>query len=178
VGGGSLLLARDAPIRRPADLAGKVVRVAGEPSTRLALILGATPVPMAEEEGASAVRRGTVQAALAFAPVGPAAQGMGAVTATLGARRMVVVAVNERIWRSLSPHQQEALKTAARHAEAASGRAAAEGPEYPCGIREAVCLSSAERALWRAAARPQIEDFLRRAAPLDGVLRAAAGPLD
>ncbi len=178
VGGGSVLLSRDAPVRRPSDLAGKVVRVAGEASARFAERLGATPVPMPEAAGAAAVRRGTVQAALAFAPVDAAAEGMGAVTATLGARRVDVVAINEKAWRSLSPHQRAAIEAAAQRAEAAREKALAEESGQGCGgIRPAVCLTVAERVLWRAAARPLIEDFLRHAGTLNGALRAAAGPL-
>ncbi len=178
VGGGSLLLSRDAPMRRPADLKGRVVRVAGAEAIRLAERLGATPVPMAEEEGASAVRRGTVGAALAFAPLGASAEGMGAVTATLGARRVDVLTINEKVWRSLSPHQRAAMQEAARRAEDEARAEAAAPAASPCGGRlRVVCLSAAERALWRGAAKPQIAAFLERAAPLGGVLRDAAGAL-
>jgi C4-dicarboxylate-binding protein DctP len=166
--GGAILLSQEEPIRTPADLAGKKVRVFGKTLGDFVSAAGGAPTLISGSEQYLAYQRGTVDVGMTGVSGVKSRklwEVMDTITKTNHANIEFVVVVNSEWWDGLDPELQGHIEAAAKIAQEdvrdrmsqieADAYAAAE--ENGMTIVE---LSDAELAEWQAVSQPVFDSYL------------------
>lgn len=184
--GGTVLLSKGGqPIKGPADLKGKKVRVFGKLLGTWVSANGGSPVNVAGGEQYFAYQRGTVDIGM----TGPDTiksrkiwEVMDTVTIANTAAIEFVVVINDKTWAGLTPDQQKIVTTAATNAEKKlrSEFAAIEKEAIEAGKANKMTVYSPttdELAAWKASASAVRDEFLKGAGPLGKQVYDAASAL-
>jgi C4-dicarboxylate-binding protein DctP len=166
--GGAILLSQEEPIRTPADLEGKKVRVFGKTLGDFVSAAGGAPTLISGSEQYLAYQRGTVDVGMTGVSGVKSRklwEVMDTITKTNHADIEFVVVVNTEWWDSLAPEIQGHIQAAAKIAQddvrdrmsqiEAAAYAAAE--ENGMTIVE---LTDAELAEWQSVAQPVFDSYL------------------
>ncbi len=166
------ILASKKPVRTLGDLSGMKVRATGL-SSKVATSLGATPVAMPQPDTYEALQKGVVDATLC--PVETLKgwkQGevIESVTdsSVIGYTTSMFVVMNQAKWDALPPDIQKVFTEVSnewvdKHGTAWD-QADAEGREFIAERnRPVITLSDDEKAQWKAAVQPILEDYLKAA---------------
>ncbi|MGF1651597.1 MAG: TRAP transporter substrate-binding protein DctP [Hyphomicrobiaceae bacterium] len=184
--GSTILLTKSEPIRTPAELSGKKVRVFGKLLGTWVTANGGAPVNVAGAEQYFAYQRGTVDVGM----TGPDTiksrklwEVMNSVTLAGQAAIEFVVVINERAWSRLTPQQQGIIQAAALKAEAdlRDGFAKIEADAIQAGRDNGMTIyepTAEEAALWRASADAVRDEFLKGAGALGTQVYEAAAKLE
>jgi C4-dicarboxylate-binding protein DctP len=172
--GGAIMLSKDAPLKSPADMKNKKVRVFGKTLGEFVTATGGVPVMTSGSEQYVAYQRGTVDAGMTGVSGVKSRklwQVMDHITVTNHADVEFLVLVNEEVWQGLTDQQREILTSAARKVEAElrDTMAKIEADAFEAANAEGMGIyepSEAELAAWREASAPVVEQY-----------KAAAGEL-
>ncbi len=180
--GGAIMLSKGGPLRTPADIKDKKVRVFGRTLGKFIESLGGAPTLISGSEQYVAYQRGTVDAGMTGVSGVKSRklwEVMDTITVTNHADIEFVVVVNERFWQSLPKDQQAIIATAARNAEAhvrdemANIEAEAYAAAKKAGMAVAE-LSEAEVDSWKAATKPVLDSYLAESGDLGAQIYKAA----
>lgn len=180
--GGAVMLGKGAPIRTPADMKGKKVRVFGKTLGKFVEALGGAPTLISGSEQFLAYQRGTVDAGMtgiSGVKSRKLYQVMDSVTVTNHADIEFLVLVNEVFWQGLTEAQRTLIAAAARKAEIAvrDDMARIEAEAYADAAANGmtiVKLTPEEVETWRAASAPVLESYLAESGDLGARLVKAA----
>ena len=183
--GGAIMLSNGGPLRTPADIQGKKVRVFGKTLGKFIETLGGAPTLISGSEQFLAYQRGTVDAGMTGVSGVKSRklwQVMDTITVTNHADIEFLVLVNEAFWQGLPPAHREVIQQAALEAEQAvrDDMARIEAEAYAAAEAEGmnvVTLTEDEIAQWREATRPVLESYLAESGELGAKVHAAAESL-
>jgi len=182
--GGAILLSKNAPIRTPADMKGKKVRVFGKTLGKFVEAVGGAPTLMSGSKQFLAYQRGTVDAGMTGLTTIPSRklyQVMDYVTLTNHADVEFVVLINEKVWQGLTDKQRAVISKAARRVEGdlrdKISRIEKESLDFARGKMKVVEISDKQRALWYDSTKSVVDDYEKRAGPLGVQLVKAAHAL-
>ena len=176
--GGAIMLSKGGPLKTPADIKNKKVRVFGKTLGEFVEATGGVPVLTSGSEQYVAYQRGTVDAGMTGVSGVQSRklwQVMDTITVTNHADVEFLVLINEDFWQGLSAEHQAIITEAGRKVEAelrntmskieadAFAAAKAEGMEIYLPTRE-------EMAAWRQASAPVIEQYKAAAGELGAKL--------
>lgn len=172
--GGAIMLSKDAPLKSPADIKNKKVRVFGKTLGEFVTATGGVPVLTSGSEQYVAYQRGTVDAGMTGVSGVKSRklwQVMDHITVTNHADVEFLVLINEDVWQGLTDQQREILTTAARKVEAElrDTMSKIEADAFEAAKAEGMGVytpTEAELAAWREASAPVVEQY-----------KAAAGEL-
>src|SRR5690554_6179960 len=166
------LLSKKEPIRTPADMKGKKVRVLGKPSGDFINAVGGIPVKIGGSEQFIAYQRGTVDVGMTGTTAIQARklfEVMDSVTITNHAQTEFLIVMNDKLWDSMSEQEREWISTAAKSAEdvmrAETKTDNLESEEF---IRsqtpmKVIHLSDEQVKAWQATAAPAVDEYIRSA---------------
>ncbi len=166
------LLTKDTPLRSPADIKGKKVRVLGKPSGDFITAVGGVPVKMGGSEQFMAYQRGTVDVGMTGTTAIKSRklyEVMSSLTITNHAQTEFLVVINDKMWDSLSDQERAWMTEAARAAEfkireeTKSTNVAAEEYLAANAGMTITHLTPEEIAAWQKAAAPAIESYIQSA---------------
>jgi len=166
------LLSKKEPIRTPADMKGKKVRVLGKPSGDFINAVGGIPVKIGGSEQFIAYQRGTVDIGMTGTTAIQSRklyEVMDYVTITNHAQTEFLIVMNDKLWDSLSDQEKEWITTAARDAEQTIRSATKdENLQSEEFIRsqtkmQVVNLTPEEIKAWQDAAAPAVDAFIQEA---------------
>lgn len=182
--GGAVMLSNGAPVKSPADMTGKKVRVFGKTLGDFVNATGGAPTLISGSEQYLAYQRGTVD----YGMTGVSGvksrklwEVMDHITLTNHADIEFIVVINTETWESLSEEHRTIIKTAAMNAEndVRDRMSAIEADAYAAAESEGMTLytpSAAEVSAWREASQPVYNEFAETAGALGKqVLEAAQG---
>lgn len=183
--GGSVLLSKGGPIRTPADLEGKKVRVFGKTLGEWIKAAGGAPTLVSGSEQYIAYQRGTVDVGMTGVSGVKSRrlwEVMDTITVTNNANVEFIVVVNETFWQGLPDQHKAWITEAALHAEkdVRDRMSAIEAEAYAAARENGMTvyeLSEAEIAAWLAAAQPVFDQFLADSGALGEQVLAAARAL-
>ncbi len=182
--GGAIILSKGAPIRTPADMKGKKVRVFGKTLGEFVKAVGGAPVLLSGSEQFLAYQRGTVDAGMTGLTTIPSRklhQVMDYVAVTNHADVEFIVLINEKVWQGLSDPQRQVMSKAAQRVEqelrTKMDAIEAESLKFARENMKVVDITPAELAQWRNATAPVIEAYIKEAGPLGAQLIEAARKL-
>jgi C4-dicarboxylate-binding protein DctP len=172
--GTTVMVSKDAPLRTPAAIAGKSVRVSTESEGEFIKLCGGVPrvIPAAEHYGAyegTEVMAGS--STIAAVPVRKFWNVTNFVTYTRHRTAEFVVTINERLWRSLPTDQRRVLEDAGREAESNLKARALEieGQAHALAAKNGMTmveLTKDERDQWKRCAAPMLDGYLDRSGQL------------
>jgi len=176
--GGAIMLSKGNPLKTPADVQGKKVRVFGKTLGEFVSAVGGSPVLTSGSEQYVAYQRGTVDAGMTGVSGVKSRklwQVMDHITVTNHADVEFLVLINEDVWKGLSSEHQQVITAAARKVEAELRDAMAkiESDAYAAAKAEGMGVytpTSAEIDAWRAASAPVIEQYKQAAGDLGAKL--------
>ncbi len=176
--GGAIMLSKGNPLKTPADVQGKKVRVFGKTLGEFVSAVGGSPVLTSGSEQYVAYQRGTVDAGMTGVSGVKSRklwQVMDHITVTNHADVEFLVLINEDVWKGLSSEHQKVITAAARKVEAELRDAMAkiESDAYEAARAEGMGVytpTSAEIDAWRAASAPVIEQYKQAAGDLGAKL--------
>ncbi len=180
--GGAIMLSKDAPLKTPADIEDKKVRVFGKTLGAFIEAVGGAPTLISGSEQYLAYQRGTVDVGMTGVS-GVKSRSlwevMDWITVTNHADIEFIVLVNEEFWQGLPEAHQEIIQAAAAKADAAVRDAISqiEADAYAAAEQNGMqvyTLSEAEVAAWREGAQPVIDDYLATSGELGQQLYDAA----
>lgn len=180
--GGAIMLSKDAPLKTPADIEDKKVRVFGKTLGAFIEAVGGAPTLISGSEQYLAYQRGTVDVGMTGVS-GVKSRSlwevMDWITVTNHADIEFIVLVNEEFWQGLPEAHQEIIQAAAAKADAAVRDAITEieADAYAAAEENGMqvyTLSEAEVAAWREGAQPVIDDYLATSGELGRQLYDAA----
>lgn len=183
--GGAVMLSKD-PLKTPADIQGKKVRVFGRTLGKFIETLGGAPTLISGSEQYIAYQRGTVDAGMTGVSGVKSRklwEVMDWITVTNHADIEFIVVVNEKFWQGLTGAQRAIVSKAARNAEAhvrdemANIEADAYAAAKKAGMKVQT-LTDADIDAWRKATRPVLDSYLKEAGPLGAQVYKAASGLD
>ena len=178
--GTTVIVSKDAPLRTPAAIAGKSVRVSTESEGEFIKLCGGVPriIPAAAHydayESAQVIAGSSTIAAV---PVRKFWNVTNFVTYTRHRTAEFVVTINERLWKSLPADQRRVLEEAGREAESKL-QARAEQIESEAHALAAkngmtmVELTKDERDQWKRCAAPMLDAYLDRSGQLGAEVMA------
>lgn len=182
--GGAIMLSKGGPLKTPADIKDKKVRVFGRTLGKFIETLGGAPTMVSGSEQYIAYQRGTVDAGMTGVSGVKSRklwEVMDTITVTNHADIEFIVVINEKFWQSLSKDQQAVISKAALNAEAhvrnemANIEAEAYAAAKEAGMK-VVELSDADIDAWRAATKPVLDSYLEESGELgQQVYKAAQG---
>lgn len=182
--GGAIILSKGSPIRTPADMKGKKVRVFGKTLGEFVKVVGGAPVLLAGSEQFLAYQRGTVDAGMTGLTTIPSRklyQVMDHVSVTNHADVEFIVLINEKVWQGLAEPQRQVMSKAARRVEkelrAKMDTIEADSLKFAREKMKVVDLTPADLEQWRKATAPVIEAYIKEAGPLGAQLIDAARKL-
>lgn len=183
--GGAVMLSKDGPLKTPADIEGKKVRVFGKTLGKFIETLGGSPTLISGSEQYLAYQRGTVDAGMTGVSGVKSRklwQVMDHITVTNHADIEFLVLINEKVWQGLSDAHKAIVQTAARNAEdhVRNAMTEIESKAYEAAEKEGMgvtTLTDAEVEAWRAATAPVLEDYLKESGDLGAEVAAAAQAL-
>lgn len=166
--GGAIMLSHDAPVRTPADMKGKKVRVFSRTLGDFVEAAGGAPTIISGSEQYLAYQRGTVDIGMTGVS-GVQSRSlwevMDTITKTNHADIEFVVVVNTDWWNSLPDAHRAIISEAARHAETAVRDAvsAIEARAYDAAKDHGMTVytpTAEEIAAWKAVSQPVYDKFL------------------
>ncbi len=172
--GGAILLSKDGPIKSPADMKGKKVRVFGKTLGEFTKATGGSPTLISGSEQYLAYQRGTVDIGMTGVSGVKSRklwEVMDTITVTNHADIEFIVLVNEDFWQDLTEKQREIITAAALKAEM-SVRDKVEQIEkdaFAAAKENGMTVytpTDAEIAEWKKASEPVFADFLKNAGDL------------
>lgn len=180
--GGAIMLSKGGPIRTPADMAGKKVRVFGKTLGDFAEAAGGAPTLISGSEQYLAYQRGTVDIGMTGVS-GVKSRSlwdvMDTITVTNHADIEFIVVVNTAFWESLPQAHRDIITAAARKAET-TVRDAVTGMEagaYAAAEQHGMSVyrpTAAELDQWRAVSRPVYDAYLAQTGEMGAAILAAA----
>jgi C4-dicarboxylate-binding protein DctP len=183
--GGAIMLSKDGPLKTPADIRNKKVRVFGKTLGEFVTATGGVPVLTSGSEQYIAYQRGTVDAGMTGVSGVKSRklwQVMDTITVTNHADVEFLVLINEDFWQGLPADQQEIITTAARKVEAdlRDKMSKIEADAFEAAKAEGMGVyvpTEAEMAAWREASAPVIEQYKAAAGELGAKLMMEAEKL-
>jgi C4-dicarboxylate-binding protein DctP len=183
--GGAIMLSKGGPVKTPADIKGKKVRVFGKTLGEFVEAVGGNPTLISGSEQYLAYQRGTVDVGMTGVS-GVKSRSlwevMDTITVTNHADIEFIVIMNEKTWDGLSDGDKAIITAAADKADASVRDAMSEieAGAYKAaeehGMKK-MTLSDEEVAAWRAGAAPVIEKYKAGAGDLGAKLLDAAAKL-
>lgn len=183
--GGAVLLSKDEPVKTPADMVGKKVRVFGKTLGDFVTATGGAPTLVSGSEQYLAYQRGTVDYGMTGVS-GVASRKlwevMDTITVTNHADIEFIVVVNTDFWNELSDEHKQIISAAALIAEAdvRDNMANIEADAYRLAEENGMTLytpSVEEVDAWRTASQPVYEAFTEQAGDLGATVLEAAKAL-
>ena len=182
--GGAIMLSKGAPVKSPADMTGKKVRVFGKTLGDFVSATGGAPTLISGSEQYLAYQRGTVD----YGMTGVSGvksrklwEVMDTISVTNHADIEFVVVINTEFWNSLSDEHKAIIETAAANAEAdvRDRVAQIEADAYAAAKENGMSVyepNAEEMAAWKEASQPVYDDFIENSGELGAeVLKAAQG---
>ncbi|SFJ02455.1 TRAP transporter substrate-binding protein DctP [Albimonas pacifica] len=183
--GGAILLSNGGPLKTPADLEGKKVRVFGKTLGDFTEAAGGAPTMISGSEQYLAYQRGTVDVGMTGVS-GVKSRSlwevMDTITVTNHADIEFIVVVNTEWWEGLTDDQRAILTAAAEKADETvrAEMAAIEAEAYAAARENGMAIyepTPEEMEAWRATAQPVHDEYLEKAGPLGKQLMEAAKAL-
>lgn len=183
--GGAIMLSNDAPVKSPADMVGKKVRVFGKTLGDFVSATGGAPTLISGSEQYLAYQRGTVD----YGMTGVSGvksrklwEVMDHITVTNHADIEFIVVINTETWNGLSDSHRDIVKAAARNAEAdvRDRMSAIEAEAYAAAEENGMTIytpTEEEIAIWREASQPVYDSFTETAGELGKRVLGAAKEL-
>lgn len=180
--GGAILLSQGEPIKTPADLEGKKVRVFGKTLGDFVTAAGGAPTLISGSEQYLAYQRGTVDVGMTGVSGVKSRklwEVMDVITQTNHADIEFIVVVNTDFWNGLPADHQELIKAAAKKAEidVRDRMAEIEAEAYAAAEENGMTVyapSDEEIAAWKAVAQPVYDSYREGAGELgEQILNAA-----
>lgn len=183
--GGAVMLSNEAPVKSPADMVGKKVRVFGKTLGDFVSATGGAPTLISGSEQYLAYQRGTVD----YGMTGVSGvksrklwEVMDHITVTNHADIEFIVVVNTDTWNELSDTHRDIIQTAARNAEAdvRNRMSSIEAEAYAAAEENGMTVykpTEAEIAAWRDASQPVYDAFVDTAGALGKQILGAANEL-
>jgi C4-dicarboxylate-binding protein DctP len=176
--GGAIMLSKGGPLKTPADIKNKKVRVFGKTLGEFVTATGGVPVLTSGSEQYVAYQRGTVDAGMTGVSGVQSRklwQVMDTITVTNHADVEFLVLINEEFWQGLPAEQQEIIATAARKVEAdlRDKMAKIESDAFAAAKAEGMGVyvpTAEEMAAWREASAPVVEQYKAAAGELGAKL--------
>ena len=183
--GGAIMLSKESPVRTPADIENKKVRVFGKTLGTFMDAVGASPTLISGSEQYLAYQRGTVDVGMTGVSGVKSRklwEVMDTITVTNHADIEFVVLVNENFWSGLPQKHKDVIAAAAQKADAAvrDDIARIEAEAYKAAKGEGmnvVELTPEEVAAWRKGADPVLQQYKDSAGDLGEKLLKAAEEL-
>lgn len=183
--GGSVLLSKGGPIKTPADVVGKKVRVFGKTLGEWIKAAGGAPTLVSGSEQYIAYQRGTVDVGMTGVSGVKSRrlwEVMDTITVTNNADIEFIVVVNEQFWQGLSDQKRAWITEAAVFAEndVRDRMTKIETEAYDAARENGMTvyeLSDAEVAAWMEAAQPVYDQFLADSGDLGAKVLTAARAL-
>ncbi len=182
--GQAIILSKGDPIKLPADMKGKKVRVFGKTLGEMVKVLGGSPVLMSGSKQFLAYQRGAVDAGMTGITAVKSRklyEVMDHMTLTRHADIEFIVIINEKVWQGIKPEYRKIIMAAARRVEKdlrdkmnAIENKALEDVRPKINT---IDLTEAERDEWRKATRPVVNAYIRNAGELGRKLVEEAGKL-
>ena len=181
--GGAIMLSNGGPIKTPADMKGKKVRVFGKTLGDFVTAAGGAPTLISGSEQYLAYQRGTVDVGMTGVSGVKSRklwEVMDTITVTNHADIEFVVVVNNDWWNGLSPEIQGHIREAATAAQAdvRDKMAEIEAGAYAAAEENGmtvVKLSDADLAAWKAVSQPVYDGYLAAAGEAGRTILDAAG---
>ena len=172
--GGAVLLSNDAPVKSPADMEGKKVRVFGKTLGDFVSATGGAPTLISGSEQYLAYQRGTVDygmTGISGVKSRKLWEVMDNITVTNHADIEFIVVINTDTWNELSEEHRDIIQTAAVMAEndVRERMSAIEAEAYEAASDNGMTIytpSAEEVAVWREASQPVYEEFTETAGEL------------
>ncbi len=168
--GGAVMLSNGGPIKTPADMEGKKVRVFGKTLGDFTEAAGGAPTIISGSEQYLAYQRGTVDIGMTGVS-GVQSRSlwevMDTITVTNHADIEFIVVVNTDWWNGLPADQQEIIATAARNAENAvrDEMSAIEARAFAAAKENGMAVytpTAEEIAAWKEVSQPVYDAFLEK----------------
>lgn len=178
------MLSKGKPVRTPADIKGKKVRVFGKTLGNFMKAVGASPTLVSGSEQYLAYQRGTVDVGMTGVSGVKSRklwEVMDTITVTNHADIEFIVVMNEKFWKKLPKKHQDIVTAAARKAEAdvRDRMSQIEAEAYAAAKQHGmkiVTLSAAEIAQWKKGAGPVLTQYRKASGALGAkILKAAEG---
>ncbi len=182
--GGAILLSKGAPVKTPADMKNKTVRVFGKTLGAFTEAAGGSPTLISGSEQYLAYQRGTVDIGMTGVSGVKSRklwEVMDHITVTNHADIEFIVLVNEKFWQGLSESDRKLISAAARKAEISvrDEMARIEAEAYAAAKENGMTVytpNAEELAAWKQTAQPVIDGYKAAAGELGArVLKAAQG---
>jgi C4-dicarboxylate-binding protein DctP len=184
--GRTQILSKGDAVTAPEKIAGKAVRTAGPIAKAFISQCGGNPKDMSGKQLEKALE--THEAEMTVSTLGLISSRQlwrftDTITLTQHASWQFVAAINEKVWRELSPQDQDAVQTAASEAEAEARQAISEIEAGALGDlaanhgMKAVSLGREDLAAWRVCSSGVLEEYLEKSGPLGAQLMRAYGRL-
>jgi len=182
--GSAIVLSKNPAIKLPSDVKGKKIRVFGKTIGDTVTVLQGAPTMMSGSKQFLAYQRGTVDAGMTGITAVKSRklyEVMDNLTLTRHADIEFVVVINEKIWQGLSDKNRGIITTASLRVEKelrdkmSSIEAAAL--EDVSSKMTVIDLTRDERAEWKAATKPVVDAFLKRAGDVGAAVVKAAREL-
>jgi len=165
---GAIMLSNGGPIRTPADLAGKKVRVFGKTLGDFVTAAGGAPTLISGSEQYLAYQRGTVDVGMTGVSGVKSRklwEVMDTITVTNHANIEFVVVVNQDWWNDLSSDIQEHIRDAAEVAQSAvrDRMASIEAAAYESAKTNGMTvveISADELETWKSVAQPVYDNYI------------------
>lgn len=183
--GGAVMLSKGGPIKTPADLAGKKVRVFGKTLGDFVTAAGGAPTLISGSEQYLAYQRGTVDVGMTGVSGVKSRklwEVMDTITVTNHADIEFVVVVNSKWWNGLSEEIRGQIEAAATVAEdtVRDDMAGIEAAAYEAARENGMTIytpTDAEIEAWKATSKPVYDSFSQSAGDLGATVLEAAGKL-
>jgi C4-dicarboxylate-binding protein DctP len=184
--GMAVMLSKGEPIIEPADVKDKKVRVFGKLPGEMIKVTGGAPTLLSGSEQFLAYQRGTVDAGMTGVTAVKSRklyEVMDYTIVTNHAALEFVVLINEKVWQGLTDGQRKIVAGAARKVEQ---DLRSEYAKIDAGVLDwvgketkmkVVQLNDAQRAAWRKATEPVLQNYLKQAGPLGEKMVAEARKL-
>ncbi|MGO1118433.1 TRAP transporter substrate-binding protein [Rhodovibrionaceae bacterium A322] len=184
--GGAIMLSNGGPIKTPADIEGKKVRVFGKTLGEFIKATGGAPTLISGSEQYLAYQRGTVDVGMTGVS-GVKSRSlwevMDTITVTNHADIEFIVVINEKFWQGLPQNQKDIITAAANLADKTvrdkvsdiEAKAYAAAKENGMTVYE---LSADEVAAWRAGSAPVLEQYKATSGDLGAKVLDAAQKLN
>ncbi|MEJ8473151.1 TRAP transporter substrate-binding protein DctP [Roseibium algae] len=182
--GGAILLSNGGPLKTPADMEGKKVRVFGKTLGDFVKAAGGAPTLVSGSEQYLAYQRGTVDigmTGISGVKSRKLWEVMDTVTVTNHADIEFIVVVNTDFWNGLSDEHKALIEAAAMKAEAdvRDRMSGIEAAAYAAAEENGMTIyrpTAEETAAWKAVSKPVYDTYTEKAGDLGAkVMKAAQG---
>ncbi|WP_417687163.1 TRAP transporter substrate-binding protein DctP [Roseibium sp.] len=182
--GGAIMLSKGGPLKTPADMAGKKVRVFGKTLGDFVQASGGAPTLISGSEQYLAYQRGTVDVGMTGVSGVKSRklwEVMDTITVTNHADIEFIVVVNTKFWEGLPDAHKQLIEAAAAKAEAdvRDRMSQIEAAAYAAAEENGMTIynpTAEEITAWKAGAQPVYDAYIEKSGELGAqVLKAAQG---